>query len=151
MTIGVSQEYKDTGMIAEALISSKFELSAPPYNTAMPNASLDSLAPTTPIILEINGIQLRLPLSKTLVIGRISDLPGDVRPDVSLNNFGAVEHGISRQHVRITRKRDVVYLADLNSSTGTCLNGRPLTRNCYRVLNSGDELQLGLLKLTIKF
>ncbi len=104
-----------------------------------------------PILFDINGKQLRLPIAKSLVIGRMSEFPGDVRPDVSLNAFGAAVHGVSRQHSRIMRKRDLVYVADLDSSNGTFLNGRRLTRNSYRILNSGDELQLGSLKLTVRF
>jgi hypothetical protein len=116
-----------------------------------PKVDLDSLEPTTPIIFDIGGKNLTLPLRNSLVVGRVSDLIGDVHPDVSLNDFDAAAHGISRQHIRITRKRDVVYIADLDSSNGTFLNGRRLTRNCYRVLNPGDEIQLGSLKFTIMF
>jgi pSer/pThr/pTyr-binding forkhead associated (FHA) protein len=114
-------------------------------------SDLEAAPPLTPILCEINGKHLTLPLSNSLVIGRTTMVPGDVGPDVGLNDFCAAQHGVSRQHIRIIRKRNVVYVSDLNSSNGTCLNGRPLPRNCYRVLNSGDELQLGSLKLTLNF
>jgi hypothetical protein len=114
-------------------------------------ANLDLEKPTTPICFEINGQQLTLPLNASLVIGRVSAQPDDSCPDVALNAFRAAEQGVSRQHLRITRKGEIVYVSDLGSTNGTCLNGRPLPRNRYRIVNSGDELQLGALKLIVKF
>ncbi|SRR5258708_24435366 len=116
-----------------------------------PNLDLDEAQPTTPICFEINGQQLTLPLNASLVIGRVSAQPDDSCPDVALNAFRAAEQGVSRQHLRITRKGEIVYVSDLGSTNGTCLNGRPLPRNRYRIVNSGDELQLGALKLIVKF
>ena len=82
-----------------------------------------------------------LPVINTVVIGRLSELPGDARPDVNLNAFDAKEQGVSRQHAKIVRRRELIYISDLGSSNGTYLNGRPITGNYERILRNGDELK----------
>jgi FHA domain-containing protein len=104
-----------------------------------------------PIIFEIDGVTMVLPVAHTLIIGRLSELPGDPRPDVNLNAFEATERGVSRQHARIVRKRELIYISDLGSSNGTFLNGRPLAGNYERILRNGDELRLGHLKIKVRF
>jgi hypothetical protein len=106
----------------------------------------------TPITLQnLQGQRLTFPVATTVVLGRNSQIPGDVQPDVHLNTFDAANQGVSRQHIKITRKNDLMYVSDLGSSNGTFLNGRPLLRNALRILRDGDELQLGMLKLLIGF
>jgi hypothetical protein len=105
----------------------------------------------TDITLEGSGQRLTFPVSTAVVLGRNSHMQGDVQPDVHLNEFDAEHQGVSRQHIKIIRKHDLVYVADLGSSNGTFLNGRPLLRNTLRVLRNGDELQLGMLKLRVGF
>ncbi len=90
-------------------------------------------------------------ITESVIVGRLSKVPGDAQPDVKLNPFGADEKGVSRQHIKLIRKHDLIYVSDLGSSNGTFLNGRPLMRNCLRVLRSGDDLQLGVLKLRVVF
>jgi hypothetical protein len=104
-----------------------------------------------PIYLAINGQRIALPIQNSVVIGRCSNDPDTPQPDVALNDFGAEVKGVSRHHVRITRHADIFYVADMGSSNGAFLNGRPLLRNHNRVIRDGDELQLGILKLTIHF
>jgi hypothetical protein len=103
-----------------------------------------------PIVLEIGENRLLLPLTDSLIIGRLN--PGDeLRPDVELNVFGAVEKGVSRHHLRIIRRNTLVYVIDLSSTNGTFVNGQRVLPNCQRVLRSGDELRLGYLKIKVKF
>lgn len=104
-----------------------------------------------PIYLYINGRTIQLPLHEAVIVGRRSTSPDAPQPDVALNDFGAEEKGVSRHHVRITRHGDILYIADMGSSNGSFLNGRPLLRNLNRVIRDGDDLQLGFLKLRIHF
>jgi hypothetical protein len=127
------------------------QLGAASSNDLYTFADLPIEADTKPICVEIDGQQVTLPTLSSFTIGRVSPVPGDIRPDVGLNQSNAEEKGVSRQHVRIMRKRGLVYIADLDSSNGTFLNGRRLTRNCYRMLTSGDELELGSLKVKVQF
>jgi hypothetical protein len=107
--------------------------------------------PQQVITFDIGGEKLVLPDRDTLVIGRVSEVPGDDGPDVNLSAFDAKDYGVSRQHIRITRINDMVYVTDLGSSNGTFLNGRALAPNYGRLLRNGDELWLGRLKMRVSF
>ncbi len=104
-----------------------------------------------PIVFEIDGVRMVLPVTNTLIVGRLSEQPDDPRPDVNLNAFEARDLGVSRQHVKIVRRRELIYVSDLGSSNGTFLNGRPLSGNVERILRNGDELRLGHLKIKVRF
>ncbi len=94
---------------------------------------------------------MKVPVAEVITIGRTSDIPDDSRPDVDLSAFGAGDKGVSRKHIKIKRKNILVYVADLGSTNGTLLNGRRLIPNAERLLRNGDELQLGRLKIKVKF
>lgn len=51
----------------------------------------------------------------------------------------------SRRHARIVVENDVVEIEDLDSSNGTLLNGKPVTR---RLLRSGDRVTIGKTEFT---
>jgi hypothetical protein len=104
-----------------------------------------------PITLEIGDIQVTVPVAEVITIGRVSDIPDDSHPDVDLGPYGAGDKGVSRKHIKIKRKNILVYVADLGSTNGTLLNGRRLIPNAERLLRNGDELQLGHLKIRVKF
>jgi hypothetical protein len=105
----------------------------------------------SPLTLEINGEPIELPIQPSIVVGRASNNPSDTTPDVDLNPFGAMQQGVSRQHIQITRQGNLLYVADMGSSNGTFLNGRILPRNHKRLIRNGDEIQLGYLYMTVKF
>jgi hypothetical protein len=104
-----------------------------------------------PIVFDVDGTLIAIPNTYDLIVGRQSEVPGSLCPDVDLSPYGAAQRGVSRQHVRITRKRDLIYVIDLGSTNGTFLNGRRLVFNQERLLRNGDELRLGRLKLIVKF
>jgi hypothetical protein len=104
-----------------------------------------------PIILEIEDQQVVVPVAEVLTVGRVSEVLDDSRPDVDLSPFNAGDMGVSRKHIKIKRKNILVYVADLGSTNGTLLNGRKLIPNAERLLRNGDELQLGRLKIKVKF
>jgi FHA domain len=139
-------------MLADGIKTSKFEEEGerPPSPKSMPVGQV-FIEEQKPLIFEINGVAMMLPVANTLIIGRLSEQPGDPRPDVNLNAFDAKELGVSRQHVKVTRRHEFTYISDMGSSNGTFLNGRPLTGNYERLLRNGDELRLGHLKMRVKF
>jgi hypothetical protein len=102
-----------------------------------------------PIIFEIDGVTLTLPVAEALVVGRSSDEGGN--PDVSLNQFTADQRGVSRRHMIIRRKGPLTYIADLGSTNGTYLNGRRLQRGEERILRDGDEIHLSHLLIRVHF
>jgi hypothetical protein len=104
-----------------------------------------------PIMLHINGVDVPLPIADSVIVGRSSPKIEDTQPDVDLTPYGGHEKGVSRQHIKITRRNILIYITDLGSSNGSYLNGHRLIPNTERVLRSGDELQLGHLKADVYF
>ncbi|MFC1960719.1 FHA domain-containing protein [Chloroflexota bacterium] len=84
------------------------------------------------------------------VFGRL-DPSSDIKPDLDLTSYGALEKGISRIHSAVRRGEDTLTLVDLGSVNGTFLNGQRLTPNQPRVLRDGDEIRLGQLVIHIYF
>jgi hypothetical protein len=91
-----------------------------------------------------------LPLSERneFTLGRISDAQ-PIMPDIDLTPYQAYANGVSRLHAVLKKEEDQVYVMDLGSSNGTYLNGVRLKPNESQVLNHGDILSLGKLKLQI--
>ncbi len=82
------------------------------------------------------------------VIGRTFE---DEIVDVDLTEYRAVELGVSRRHVKLTRQSDTVMVQDLGSINGTYLNGQRLIAYQPRVLRNEDELRLGRLVMRVSF
>lgn len=86
-----------------------------------------------------------------LMIGRTDPDTGE-RPPLDLNEFGAVENGVSRRHASIIRKDSgSLQIVDKGSPNGTYLNGQRLVVNQPRILRDGDELRLGKIILVVRF
>ena len=102
----------------------------------------------TLVLAIVEGGRIELPLSKEVVIGRL-DASHAVFPDVDLSNEQGAEKGVSRRHVRISRRDDQVFIEDLNSLNGTFLNSTRLVPELPYPLKSDDQVQLGKLILTV--
>jgi CheY-like chemotaxis protein/ribosomal protein S27E len=92
-----------------------------------------------PLILKVVtgndiGRQITIPVTGA-VLGRDSDC------DISLDDYT-----ISRKHCRFTLANGAWLVRDLDSSSGTIVNGR-FAKNCP--LKRGDELRLGQLRLRV--
>ena len=94
-----------------------------------------------PIHIEVTG---------RYVIGRVHPR-SDERPDLDLNKYGAFFHGVSRQHVAITKDGNLLQVEDLGSTNGTYLNGMRMLPHQPRMLRDGDELCLGHLVMRVHF
>ncbi len=103
------------------------------------------------ITLEIMDQHVEIPIAEIVTLGRGDNTTPDPTPHVNLNPYGASDKGVSRRHVKITRKQNLIYVADLGSTNGTILNNRRLIPGAERLLRNGDQLQLGQLKMTVKF
>ncbi|GAB4571865.1 MAG: hypothetical protein Kow0077_09680 [Anaerolineae bacterium] len=89
----------------------------------------------------------RLIMQEKAVIGR-ADKQSGVYPDLDLTPWGGIELGIAPEHVVVTAADDQLMVADLGSGKPTLLNGQLLAQS-PRVLNQGDDLQLGVLHLHV--
>lgn len=85
-----------------------------------------------------------------LVMGRPDPKTGKI-PDVNLDEYGAVDKGVSRSHAAIIRKDGSLYIVDRGSANGTFLNGQKLVPEQPRVLRDGDDIRLGHLTVRITF
>ena len=106
----------------------------------------------TPLILRIRDKQesVVLKASKQVVLGRADD-SNTRQPDLDLTPYGALEQGVSRNHVMILRSEHALTITDMGSANGTHLNGQRLVPDEPRLLRDGDEIRLGKLVTHIYF
>ncbi len=90
-------------------------------------------------------------LNREVVVGRFHTEPNTPLPDIDLTPFGALEDGVSRQHLKFAREHDTMVVTDLGSSNSTYLNGQRLMPYEPRILRDNDELRLGRLVVRVAF
>ena len=91
-----------------------------------------------------------LPLStrNEFTMGRISE-GQPIMPDIDLSPYQAYAAGVSRLHGVIKRDSSRIVFMDLGSANGSYINGKRLSSNVEQVLNHGDIVALGKLKMQI--
>jgi predicted component of type VI protein secretion system len=91
-----------------------------------------------------------LPLAdrSEFTLGRVSEAQ-PIMPDIDLTPYQAYASGVSRLHAVIKREREQVFVMDLGSSNGTYVNGKRLKPNTKQLLNHGNMLSLGKLKIQV--
>ncbi len=91
-----------------------------------------------------------LPLSSRneFTMGRISE-GQPIMPDIDLSPYQAYAAGVSRLHGVIKRLGNNIVIVDLGSANGTYVNGKRLAPNAEQLLNHGDIVALGKLKMQI--
>ncbi len=104
------------------------------------------------LILRFYGsshLPLSIPLQPRLVVGRGSD-SDSTEIHIDLTKQGAAEQGVSRRHAAFTFDGQAVWIEDLNSTSGTRINGfRIVAHRPYRLRNS-DELEFGELRVVVR-
>jgi hypothetical protein len=91
-----------------------------------------------------------LPLStkNEFTMGRISE-GQPIMPDIDLSPYQAYAAGVSRLHGVIKRDGARIIFMDLGSANGSYINGKRLASNVEQVLNHGDIVALGKLKMQV--
>lgn len=98
------------------------------------------------IWLDNAGLQrLRFEIVGDVVIGRSSEV------DIDLQDYHALDKGVSRQHAMLRPSRKALYLIDLGSTNGTQYNGIPMGKGVAVPLTENCVVRLGTLNLTIHF
>lgn len=93
-------------------------------------------------------IQMSLATTDGFVLGR-SDTRSTFVPDIDLAEFKALDKGVSRRHAVFVRHHSKLHILDLSSINGTFLNGKRLKPEVPYLVNSGDELGLGDLMISL--
>jgi hypothetical protein len=81
------------------------------------------------------------------ILGRMA--PHDAQVRVDLTHYGAMDKGVSRQHVILKRANNGLVVEDLGSSNGTWLNDERLQPHQPAPIATGARLRLGQLELEI--
>lgn len=87
---------------------------------------------------------------EAMIIGR-SDPQAGIYPDIDLAPHGAQGNGVSRQHAAVLARDNRIRVKDLGSVNGTRLNGYPLAPQQEYRMRHGDELEIGQVKLQVRF
>ncbi len=93
---------------------------------------------------------LHLPILNQIVIGR-ADTDGGAQPSLDLSPYGGATWGVSRVHAVIAFEDEMLYLEDLDSTSGTRINGLSLIPNRAYRLRDGDELEFGQVRIVVRF
>ena len=118
-----------------------------------PGPKTGLLAPPWRLLMQIGGdnqTTVGMEVTDRIVIGR-ADPKAGFEPDLDLTPYAGQENGVSRKHVAITQGDKVLYAEDLNSTNGTRINGFQLEAGQLYRLRDGDELELGRLRIVVRF
>jgi CheY-like chemotaxis protein len=130
-------------------------LNLPDNETRSPlRATTGPLEEELPWVLEFRVVgtaaMIQVQVHEAMIIGR-SDPHTGVYPDVDLGPHGAQSNGVSRQHAAVIAKDNRIKIKDLGSINGTKLNGYVLEANQEYRLRHGDSIDIGQLKLQVRF
>ena len=106
------------------------------------------------IELVIRGMAERISFEKrsSVIIGRMElKKSSAATPDVDLSSYGAVQRGVSREHIRLEIKEDHLVVTDLGSTNGTFLRGERIVAYTPYEVHDEDEIVLGRLSVHIHF
>ncbi len=124
------------------------------FKTALPKVTEDSYLPFDgsdawgSLHLLDTGQVLPLSARNEFTLGRVSE-GQPIMPDIDLSPYQAYAGGVSRLHAVIKQDGSRIILMDLGSANGTYINGKRLQPNLEQVINHGDIVALGKLKIQI--
>ena len=121
------------------------------HNDPYPPTGL--LAPPWRLLMQIGGdnrTTVGMEVVDRIVIGR-TDPDASFHPDLDLSPYRGQEHGVSREHAAITRGDKSLFIEDLESTNGTRINGFELEPHHPYRLRDGDELELGRVRIIVRF
>ena len=101
------------------------------------------------LLVQATGTEMIFDVTGPMIVGRAYPDSGFF-PDIDLGAFNAGELGVSREHLTIKLDGERVVVEDNKSANGTQLNGEWLKPHQAYPIRNGDELTLGLLKLTFE-
>lgn len=113
-----------------------------------------SLDEALPWVIEFRVVgtaaTIQAQVHEAMVIGR-GDPHSGIYPAVDLGPHSAYHLGVSRQHAVVLAKDNRIKIKDLGSVNGTRLNGFQLVAGQEYRLRHGDELEIGQVRLQVRF
>jgi len=85
-----------------------------------------------------------------IIIGR-EDPAQNYEPAIDLTDFGGKLFGVSRRHATLNNQNGLLFITDHSTTNGTFVNGKRIDPEIPHVLTHGDSLQIGKVRLTVKF
>ncbi|HEU5012477.1 MAG TPA: FHA domain-containing protein [Roseiflexaceae bacterium] len=101
------------------------------------------------LVIQSDGTEVALPNKSNVIIGR-ADPASQFFPDVDLDRFDALNHGVSRRHASVQIQSGQIVIQDLDTANGTAINRQPLAPHQPEPIHDGDELRFGKLVATIR-
>jgi pSer/pThr/pTyr-binding forkhead associated (FHA) protein len=95
-----------------------------------------------------SGQILHLAGRSEFTLGRVAESQ-PILPDVDFSPYEAYAQGVSRLHASLKIINQRVVITDLGSSNGTRVNGQKVMPHIDYLLNHGDVVALGKLKLQV--
>ena len=95
-----------------------------------------------------SGQILHLAGRSEFTLGRVAESQ-PILPDVDFSPYEAYAQGVSRLHASLKIINQRVVITDLGSSNGTRVNGQKIMPHIDYLLNHGDVVALGKLKLQV--
>lgn len=92
------------------------------------------------------GQVLPLSLRNEFTVGRVGE-GQPIMPDIDLSPYQGYASGVSRLHAVIKREGAQLICMDLGSANGTYVNGKRLAPNVEQIVNHGDIIALGKMKI----
>lgn len=85
-----------------------------------------------------------------LLVGRTTEDDSGDGLGLDLTPYGGLEKGVSRNHAAFSYVDGCIYIEDLDSTSGTRLNGLPLIPNQRYRLRHNDELEFGNIRAIVR-
>lgn len=115
-----------------------------------PDRRFEFLAATSALLQFLpTGACVSLTMDRPMVLGR--GMSPDQNVMLDLTEFQGLLYGVSRQHCKLERRSNRLYVADLGSTNGTYVNEKRLVPFQDQVVGHGDRLVLGALNISIMF
>jgi pSer/pThr/pTyr-binding forkhead associated (FHA) protein len=138
----------DDGLSTTRIVSDQVDEEIAQKSASSSAFQVDGSEIETLISLHIVQTGQILPLvgREEFTIGRVSD-GQSILPDIDLTPYEAYAQGVSRLHATIKVKDDIVVVNDLGSANGTRINKEKIPPHSDHLLNHGDIINLGQLKI----
>ncbi len=101
------------------------------------------------VVLSSHAVLPLPPRRVEVVIGREDPVSG-IFPEIDLTDHGGDEGGVSRKHARVLPQGDRFVIQDLNSVNYTFVNGERLAPGQQRVIEDGDQVSFGRVKVVFR-